>query len=170
MKRHQSLHPLSRDHHHALVQARNLDIAAEANDPDDSKHAAERFARFWESDLQRHFSQEERFVLPLLAKYKGPDSDDVRETLNQHAEIRRMVGELNDKLARRVLIEAHLLGALGESLRNHIRFEENHLFPAVETAAPEEELWRMNEQLEQDRSGTGFGGCELAPKIQAPEY
>jgi iron-sulfur cluster repair protein YtfE (RIC family) len=170
MKRHQSLHPLSRDHHHALVQARNLDIAAEANNPDDSKHAAERFARFWESDLQRHFLQEERFVLPLLAKYKGPDSDEVRETLNQHAEIRRMVDELNDKLTRHVLIEAHLLDALGKSLRNHVRFEENHLFPAVETAAPEEELWRMNEQLEQDRSGTGFGGCALAPKIQAPEY
>jgi hypothetical protein len=81
-----------------------------------------------------------------------------------------MVDELNDKLARRVLIEAHLLGALGVYLRNHVRFEENHLFPAVETAAPEEELWRMNEQVEQDRSGTGFGGCALAPKIQAPEY
>ncbi|HKQ77270.1 MAG TPA: hemerythrin domain-containing protein [Blastocatellia bacterium] len=169
MKRHQSLYPLSRDHHHALVQARNLDIAAEANDPDGLKHAAERFARFWDSDLQWHFSQEERFVLPLLAKYQAPDSDEVRETLSQHTEIRRMVDELNNKLTRHALIEAHLLGAIGESLRNHVRFEENHLFPAVETAATEEELRRMNEQLEQDRSGTGLGGCALAPKIQAPE-
>ncbi len=161
MKRHQSLYPLSRDHHHALVQARNLEIAAAANDPDISKRAAERFAAFWESDLQWHFSQEERFVLPLLAKHKSPDSDEVRETLNQHAEIRLMVDEMNDKLMRQAWIEAHLLGALGESLRRHVRFEENYLFPALETSAPEEELWRMNEQLEQDRSRNRFGGCAL---------
>src|SRR5574341_674016 len=155
MKRHPSLHPLSRDHHHALVEARKLRHAAAANDPSKQAQAAARFADFWESDLQAHFSQEERIVLPLLAKRKSPDSDEIRETLRQHAEIRRLVDELSDKLARRESLEAALIGALGEDLRDHIRFEENDLFPAVESSAPEEELWRMSEQLDTERSRAG---------------
>jgi hemerythrin-like domain-containing protein len=169
MKRHRSLYPLSRDHHHALVQARNLSLAAAVNDPDSSKQAAVRFAGFWESDLQWHFSQEEQFVLPLLAKHKPPDSHEIRETLRQHAEITRLVAELNDKLGRREIIEANLLDALGEALRSHIHFEENELFPALEASATEEDLWRMNEQLEAKRSRTGQGGCALTPKPQATE-
>jgi len=164
MKRHSSLHPLSRDHHHALVQARNLSLAAAANDPANSKQAAAHFAGYWESDLQWHFSQEEEFVLPLLAKHRSPDSPDIRETLRQHAEITRLVDELNDKLARRMEIEPHLLDALGEALRRHIRFEESELFPRLEASVPEEELWRMHEQLETERSRTGQGGCALSPE------
>lgn len=167
MKRHPSLYPLSRDHHHALVEARKLRHAAAANDPSGLAQAVARFAAFWESDLQAHFSQEERIVLPLLAKHRSPNSNEIRETLNQHAEIRRLLDELNDKLARRELLEADLLGALGEALRSHVRFEENELFPAVESSAPEEELWRMSEQLETERSRTGQGGCALPPGPQA---
>lgn len=169
MKRHPSLHPLSRDHHHALVQARSLSLAAAANDRDSLAQVAARFAGFWNSDLQGHFSQEEQFVLPLLARHASPDSDEVRETLNQHAEITRLVGELNDKVARREMIEALLLDALGEALRRHIRFEENKLFPAIEASVPEEELWRMNEQLSEDQLLTGHGGCALSPKKQSTE-
>lgn len=160
MKRHRSLYPLSRDHHHALVQARNLGLAAEANDTDEMKRAAENFAAFWRSELHAHFSQEDRFVLPLLAGHT-PESDEVRRTLKEHAEIRRLTEELNDKLIRAETIEAGLLQSLGETLRSHIRFEENELFPAVESSATEEELTQLNEQLEMERSGSGQAGCAL---------
>ncbi len=169
MKRHPSLQPLSRDHHHALVQARKLSLAATANDSPGLAQAAERFADYWQSDLQAHFWQEEQIVLPLLAKHHSPDEDEVAETLNQHAEIKRLVDELNDRLARRTSPEASLLGALGEALRLHIRFEENELFPAVESAANEEDLRQMNEQLEAERSRIGQGGCALPPRRQATE-
>lgn len=152
MKRHQSLHSLSRDHHHALVQARTLSLAAAAKEPTGLAQAASHFAAYWERDLQAHFSQEEQIVLPLLAKHSPPGSNEIEETLNQHAEIRRLVDELNDRLARREPLDADLLGSLGEALRSHIRFEENDLFPAVEASATEEDLWRMNEQLETERS------------------
>ncbi len=169
MKRHQSLHPLSRDHHHALVQARNLSLAAAANDSDKLAQAAARFAGFWETDLQGHFAQEEQIVLPLLAKHASPESDEIRETLRQHVEITRLISELNGKLARREMIEANLLDALGEALRRHIRFEESEMFPKLEASVPEEELERMREQLETERSRTGQGGCALSPKRQATE-
>jgi len=165
MKRHPSLHPLSRDHHHALVQARKLSLAAGDTDADALRRAAEHFADFWKSDLQAHFLQEEQFVLQLLS----PDSLEVRETLRQHNDIRRLVDEFGDNLARRQRIEASLLDALGEALRLHIHFEENELFPALESSASEEELRRMNEQLEVTRSQSGHGGCALSPTPQATE-
>lgn len=165
MKRHPSLHPLSRDHHHALVQARALSLAVSETDSEALRQAAANFTDFWESDLQAHFSQEEQFVLPLLP----PDETEVRETLRQHADIRRLKEELSDGLARQKKIEANLLGALGEALRQHIRFEENELFPALEALATDEEMRRMNEQLETTRSQTGPGSCALSPRPQTTE-
>jgi len=169
MKRHPSLHPLSRDHHHALVQARKLSLAAAEPDSNGLEQAGANFADYWKSDLQEHFAQEEQILLPLLARHTSPDGSEIKETLRQHAEIARLVTELKDKLARRETLEATLLEALGEALRRHIRFEESELFPALESLATEEELWRMNEQLETARSQTGTGGCALSPKPQETE-
>jgi hemerythrin-like domain-containing protein len=147
MKRHQSLYPLSRDHHHALVQALNLDKAGADGDQLGLREAAAQFIGFWESDLRRHFEQEEQIVLPLLAKHKAADAAEIVETLEQHSAIVRMIGELNEKLARPETIEASLPTNLAESLRRHIRYEESELFPAVEASVPEEELWLMNMRL-----------------------
>ncbi len=148
MKRHQSLYPLSHDHHHALVQALNLDKAGAGGDQAGLREAAAQFAGFWKSDLQRHFAQEEQILLPLLAKYKAADAAEIRDTLEQHSAIVSMIGELNEKLAlQEETIEASLLANLAESLRRHIRYEESELFPAVEATVPEEELWLMNMRL-----------------------
>jgi iron-sulfur cluster repair protein YtfE (RIC family) len=147
MKRHQSLFPLSHDHHHALVQALNLDKDGGGDDQAGLREAAARFADFWKSALQRHFAQEEQIVLPLLEKYKAADAAEIRETLEQHSAIARLIDELNEKLARREMIEASLLTNLAESLRRHIRYEESELFPAVEASVPDDELWLMNMRL-----------------------
>jgi len=148
MKRHRTLYPLSHDHHQALVQALNLDKAGAGGDQAGLREAAARFAGFWRSDLQRHFAQEEQIVLPLLAKYKAEDAAEIRETLEQHSAIAKLIGELNEKLApQEEVIEATLLTNLAESLRRHIRYEESELFPAVEASVPEEELWLMNRRL-----------------------
>lgn len=169
MKRHPSLHPLSRDHHHALVQARKLSLAAVAPDLGDLAQAGANFILYWESNLQAHFAQEEQILLPLLANHTSLDDSKFRETLHQHAEITRLVTELKDKLARRETIDASPFDALGEALRQHIRFEESELFPALESLATEEEMGLMNQQLEAARSQTGHGGCALSPTLQATE-
>lgn len=144
MKRHQSLYPLSHDHHHALVQARDLEIAGADDDQDGHRTAAARFADFWKSDLQRHFMQEEQILLPLLARHTAPDSAEIREMLVQHSVITQLIDELNVKLARRETIEASLLINLAEKLRRHIQFEEGVFFPLVEASLTEEELWKVN--------------------------
>lgn len=152
MKRHESLHSLSRDHHHALVQARDLILAGAGNDLGRQVGVAVRFAHFWESDLQAHFLREEQIVLPLLAVHSSDDDRELKKTLREHAEITGMVSALNDKLARHDTIEAYFLAALGEALRRHIRMEENEMFPKLEACVPEVELQRMRVQLEAERS------------------
>jgi iron-sulfur cluster repair protein YtfE (RIC family) len=148
MKRHKSLYPLSHDHHHALVQALNLDKAAAGDDQTCLREAAARFADFWRSELQRHFAQEEQIVLPLLATYKAADAAEIRGTLEQHYAIAKLIGELDEKLSpQEEIIEPGALTNLAESLRRHIRYEEGELFPAIEATVPEEELWLMNMRL-----------------------
>jgi hemerythrin-like domain-containing protein len=158
MKRHRSLYPLAHDHQHALVQARNLDIACAADDQTSIRIAAVRFAGYWKNDLQRHFTQEEQIVLPLLAKHVDANGTEIRETLDQHSAITQLIIELNEKLARRETIEASLLINLAENLRRHIQYEEDELFPAIEASLTEEELWKMNEILTNRRSQSADSG------------
>jgi hemerythrin-like domain-containing protein len=150
MKRHKSLYPLSHDHHHALVQARQLNLAGAQTGQDVPRAAAEQFMSFWEGDLQNHFRQEEDILLPVLETYVAQDCAEIRETLRQHTEIRRLIDALNTELTSHGAINAVLLGQIGGALTDHIRFEENELFPVVEAFVPEKTLWEINEQLRRD--------------------
>jgi hypothetical protein len=60
MKRSPALAPLSRDHHTALVVARDLTRASEA----DAGAVAERFVRFLSGHELAHFALEEALLLP----------------------------------------------------------------------------------------------------------
>jgi hemerythrin-like domain-containing protein len=151
MKRHKSLYPLSHDHHHGLVHARQLSLAGAQAERDSSEATAERFIEFWESDLQRHFQQEEEIVLPLLDQYVTSECAEVRETLRQHTEIRRLIAGLNSEPEKQEVPDLGLLSQIGDALRDHIRFEENELFPILEATVPEKALWQMNEQLTRGR-------------------
>lgn len=141
MKRHKSLHPLSWDHHHALVEARRLRLA------ESGREAAERFIEFWQQSLQNHFREEEEILLPLFARFTQPDRAEIIETLAQHVDIRRRIDDVIDRLGSGDMIDSASLKELAASLDSHIRFEENELFPAIESAVTEEELWRMNSQF-----------------------
>lgn len=102
-----------------------------------------RFLEFWERDLERHFKQEEEIVLPLLATHAASELPVIKETLKQHADIRWMI----DALTKDPEPSAELLRSLGDAITAHVRFEENNLFPVIETTLPEEVLWEMNRQL-----------------------
>jgi hemerythrin-like domain-containing protein len=147
MKRHRSLYPLSSDHHHGLVEARKLILGGAPAEGGNIEALARHFIEFWEGDMQRHFRQEEEIVLPMSEQYVAPDCVEVRETLKQHAEIRQLITELNRKLERLDAIEPAFVKQLGDLLRDHIRYEENELFPLLEACVPENVLWKINERL-----------------------
>ena len=151
MKRHPSLHPLSQHHHFALIQALGMRRAAEA--PAEKRAAAvarsaEKFVRFWHKSGHVHFREEEEVLLPAYARHTRLDRDpEVMRILADHAEIRAAVGEFEQRLAAKTPIETEELARLGKLLYDHVRLEENQVFPRIEKALGEFRLNAMGRGL-----------------------
>jgi hemerythrin-like domain-containing protein len=151
MKRHPSLHPLSQHHHFALIQALGMRRAAEA--PAEKRAAevqrqAEKFVRFWHKAGHVHFREEEEILLPAYARHMRLDRDaDVMRILADHAEIRAAVQEFESRLAAKTLIEPQELARLGKLLHDHVRLEENEVFPRIEKTLGEKNLNAMGHGL-----------------------
>lgn len=137
MKRHPALIPLSRDHHHALVLAQRLRRAGEQ----DAAEAADAFLEHWTEEERLHFRLEEEVLLPAYAAYGDPDHPAIVRTLLDHVRIRRDV----ERLAGGV--DVQLLHEIGDRLADHVRLEENELFPLVEQTLPEPALASLGERL-----------------------
>ncbi len=67
--------------------------------------------------------------------------------LADHAEIRAAVMDFERRLAAKAPIEAEELGRLGKLLHDHVRLEENEVFPRIEKALGEERLNAMGRGL-----------------------
>lgn len=119
MKRHPFLISLSREHHRGLVLARRA--ARWAGSDSATRSAAWTAVRAaFEAELEPHFRDEELRLLPRL---DGARDDLVSRTRGDHERLRHLAlhgrgpGDLR---------------AFGELLKEHIRFEERQLFPAIE--------------------------------------
>jgi hemerythrin-like domain-containing protein len=145
------LHPLSQHHHFALIQALGMRRAAEA--PADKRataveRQAEKFVRFWHKSGHVHFREEEEVLFPAYARHTRLDQDaEVMRILADHAEIRAAVWELEQRLAANTPIEAEEIGRLGKLLHDHVRLEENEVFPRIEKALGEVQLNAMGRGL-----------------------
>jgi hemerythrin-like domain-containing protein len=173
MKRHPALRDLSSDHHQGLVQARRLtratggdgtrstadvDEGAQARSREALRTVAADFVAFWHRHTAPHFREEEEVLLPAFARFGDPASPHVVRTLVEHVRIRRLVGDLRRQLATGP-VSTDTVRALGESLRDHIRFEENVLFPMIEEAMPEQALLEMAEEARRFRAINEVGGA-----------
>src|SRR5580704_1308798 len=151
MKRHPSLHPLSQHHHFALIQALGMRRAAEA--PADKraaavKHQAEKFVRFWHKTGQVHFREEEEVLLPAYARHARLDRDaDVMRLLADHAEIRAAVLDFEQRRESKLAIPVEAMAHLAKLLHDHVRLEENEVFPRIEKVLGEENLYAMGHGL-----------------------
>jgi mannose-6-phosphate isomerase-like protein (cupin superfamily) len=117
MKRHTSLEPFSRDHNVGLNLARRLSREGSVAFPE--------LRDAWRSELQDHFREEERLLLPLC------DEDSRERLLREHAQIAQLAEEGETDA------EARLVGDL---LHDHIRWEERELFVALEHRCSEATL------------------------------
>ena len=151
MKRHPSLHPLSQHHHFALIQALEMRRAAEA--PVEKRAAtvtrqAEKFVRFWHKSGHVHFREEEEVLLPAYARHARIDEDaDVVRLLGDHAEIRAAVLDFEERLAAKDEIPAEEMARVGKLLHDHVRLEENEVFPRIEKVLGEKGLNEMGRGL-----------------------
>jgi hemerythrin-like domain-containing protein len=151
MKRHPSLHPLSQHHHFALIQALAMRRAAEA--PEGKRAAAverqaEKFVGFWHKTGHVHFREEEEVLLPAYARHTRLDRDaGVMRLLADHAEIRAAVQEFERRLAEKTSIEPEEIARVGKLLHDHVRLEENEVFPRIEKVLGEKNLDSMGRGL-----------------------
>jgi len=130
MKRHESLKPLSRDHHHGLQLCWKLRTGLQKNV--DPARMMAYCQRFHAEHLVPHFGLEEEVLFPIL----GNDHELVKRALAEHRRLTRLFTGTDDPTARISQIE--------EELEAHIRFEERVLFTAIEAVATAEELDRIN--------------------------
>lgn len=151
MKRHEALHPLSRDHHNVLVHARRL---RGLDDRFDAATARRRFLSY-APILELHFGEEELTVAPRVG-----DEALRRRLLDEHADLRRRIGAL-------ATASGPEQAELGEALRLHVRFEEDVLFPHLESRLSADDLSDLAKAgagLRADRrpeSATGGEACFL---------
>jgi len=148
MKRHESLYPLSHDHHHALRHAKHLQQVGTEKTTERPREVAENFLRFWVQDGRRHFREEEEVLLPTFARFADANRPEVVELLLQHIDLRRRIDELTLLLQAGKVPDLAMLHQLGTVLHDHIRLEERQVFPAIEQAVPEEALRRMAQRFE----------------------
>lgn len=137
MKRHPSLAPLSRDHHHALLLASQLRRASAAT----ADATAKLMLAQWEAEERVHFRVEEEILLPAYAAHRSPDQPVIVQMLVDHVLIRAEISAISDapELAR--------LHRLGERLAAHVRLEEREVFPLIERCIPEPELRALGVRL-----------------------
>jgi hemerythrin-like domain-containing protein len=151
MKRHPSLHPLSQHHHFALIQALEMKRAAEG--PTEKRAAAverqaEKFVHFWQKTGQVHFREEEEVLLPAYARHRRLDEDaDVVRLLADHAEIRAAAQDFERHLAAKTAVSAEAMAHLAKVLHDHVRLEENEVFPRIEKVLGEQGLKAMGRGL-----------------------
>ncbi len=148
MKRHRSLHSLSREHHTALVQARNLRNAGTDLISFSLQDLAQQFISFWDKELIAHFRKEEELLLPALARFSQNNTAEITQLLFEHLDLRCRLEQLRLSLQQTQTLSITTLNQLGEILYNHIRFEENMFFSLVEQNVPELELIRLLKKLE----------------------
>jgi hypothetical protein len=119
MRRERFLWPLTHGHQHGLAAAR---IVRErlARDPRDPRLGAE-IRSFFEADLEPHFRVEEELLEGLGEAWGAEDPDHLR-FLDDHRCLRAwgLSGRSEDA------------GDFAERLAEHIRFEEETLFPRIE--------------------------------------
>ncbi len=150
MKRHVALHPLSQHHHFALMEA--LFIRRALAEPAAGRKRAlggvvRKFLRFWEKSGHIHFREEEEVLLPAYARHVPLDKDaGVLRMLADHAFIRSLIEEIREDLAAKKPVEDALV-ALGQRLKDHVRLEEDEIFPRIEQALTEDELRALGRHL-----------------------
>lgn len=137
MRRSDALAELSRDHHHALVVARELERATPAS----AAAAAARLDEFLGRHELAHFGVEESVLLPAL-----------RATPEGEAFGRRILADHEQLRAARAIAagrpDAAYLHELGGRLRSHVLLEEREVFPYLERTLDEAALRALGVRLE----------------------
>lgn len=134
MKRHESIIPLSHDHHVGLLFCWKLRQGIRK--AIELKRILPYVVYIWKDHLAPHFKEEETIL------FIGKEQDKlVMQALAEHTIIKKMILGTNDDS------NADYYAQLADAVDNHIRFEERILFPHLENSLSENELITIGKQL-----------------------
>ena len=147
-KRHPSLVPLSREHHHGLLLAFRLKHGLpKTRQPHDSpQEQAADTVRFFRKSLTPHFAAETDILFPAIRVMQPQTSALLDQLIQEHAAIRELVKQLDQQPPAGPQLP-ELLSSFGTLLERHIRCEERELFPMYETHISEAEAMRIEKAI-----------------------
>ncbi len=144
IKRHKALHILSHDHHHGLILAQLIKKGSPQykNLPFTTEGKRDYAVQFYNTELIRHFKEEEKVLYPLV-KSRDKEIDSLfEEIITEHRKIKKLITRLeSDEDVDDTMDE------LGYLLESHIRKEERELFTAIQKILTEEELIQLEKKL-----------------------
>jgi iron-sulfur cluster repair protein YtfE (RIC family) len=151
MKRHPALYQLSHDHHQGLILAQQLKRGAPQYKglPETLEGKMDYAISFYNTELVKHFEDEEKILFPAVIKRDGEVDKIIEEVISEH---RKMEFLVNDLRAKNDV--AKLMDELGKLLENHIRKEERVLFPKIQEIMTEDELNQIVESISASRGKT----------------
>lgn len=135
-RRHESLIPLSREHHYGLLVCLRIHRGLVSHQADVSwlGERAGKVIRFFESDLKTHFKVEEEIVFPAMSGIEDSKGT-IDQLVDEHRKLENLVQRLQE--ARDAQL-APLLREFADLLEAHIRMEERVLFPRYEQGVSSE--------------------------------
>ncbi len=143
-RRHESLIPLSRQHHHALALAlvlRRRDGLEAGREAAWLEGAARRAKHAYDAELSGHFDVEETLLFPDMEKYLG-EVPLVAELRAEHVRLREMVIALDTRPA------GTLVDDFAATLDAHVHKEERRLFVEFEKRMPAGEALRLGREID----------------------
>ncbi len=146
IKRHISLQPLSRDHHHTLLLVWKIRKALKEHVELD--RVDQYVTWFYQQYALPHFDMEEKFIYPVL----GDQHELIVQALDEHKKLKAYFeAKGKDEIA---------YTALADLLEKHIRFEERTLFNVVQELATEQQLQaileKQGEEVFKDNEADAF--------------
>lgn len=144
LKRHPSLQPYSREHHHELLLVWKIREGVRKNIP--VIRIADYCLYYYLNFLLAHFEDEEKNILSKLPQ----DNEDVIAILREHVMLKNMIRQISAHSSN----SYHLLLAFADLLEKHTRFEERTFFKNLQETLGEDVL----KSIEAEESATDF--CE----------
>lgn len=136
IRRNKNIVTLSHDHHAGLLFC--WKIRQGLKNQTDPERILGYIRYFWQTHLQPHFREEETLLFIL------PDDPGIARARDEHHQIGVLVNSILNGPSSDV---SHLLPVLADTVDNHIRFEERHLFPHLEKQLSGTQLETIGKRL-----------------------
>lgn len=141
MKRHESLIPLSKQHHQILITAQLIkkDAPKYRGMPEEPEEKRKYLLNFFNDVILPHEILEEEKLFPFVLGKDAAIDQLVDELENEHKEAQGMIRQIE---SGEDFIE--VMDKLGRHLENHIRREERILFERIQSVFSQEELIKIH--------------------------